>query len=134
MNLRDLSCCGMREITGLEFEGMGKEAMEAFVKAAFPRERTYNYGKHKYEYIARLTFSHVVFSEARDGAGSYGERFAAYITRNGLGDVIASQRRVNPNSGNQLKCWIWTLNKAALKTWAEKNKVHPEATFRYGAW
>lgn len=129
MNLRNMTCCGLREITGLEFAGDGKEAMTEFVEAAFPKSRRYNFDKHEYEYIARLNFSHAVFSEAQDGAGSYGEKFSAYILKNKLGDVIASQRRVNPNSGNRLKVWIWTLNKQGLKKWAENNKVHQGAHF-----
>jgi len=125
MRLHQMMCCGLRELHGLEWaSGSGPvHAMTEFIHVACPKRQEYKWrnGKYMMQYLSRLYFSHVVFSEARDGNGGYGERFAAYIKKNKLGDVVASQRRVNPNSGNQVKLWVWTLNKQALVKWAAAN-------------
>lgn len=123
----------MRELHGLQFTSNAKSAMKEFLEASCPRESLYSWNTGKYTHLKELRFSHVVFSEAKDGSGAYGERFAAYIRRNNLGDVVASGRRVNPNSGNQVKCWVWTLNKRALMAWANKNiKQAPGTRFGIG--
>jgi hypothetical protein len=125
MKLHQMMCCGLRELHGLEWEAREGPAyaMKEFIHAACPKRQEFKWrdGKYIKQYLSRLYFSHVVFSEAKDGAGAYGEQFAAYIKKNKLGDVVASQRRVNPNSGNQVKLWVWTLNKQELVKWAAKN-------------
>lgn len=123
MYLREMNCCGMREMADLEFTDNAKSAMEEFIMEAIPVRDHYNWKNNKYEKLAELRFSHVVFSEAKDGSGNYGENFAAFIRRHRLGTVVASQRRRNPNSGNLLKFWVWTLNKRGLVRWANQNKV-----------
>lgn len=53
---------------------------------------------------------------------TYGKKFAALIRRENLGEVMqATTKSVkNPNSGNILKAWIWTVNHKNLKAWAQK--------------
>jgi len=121
MTIRQLSCCGLRELSGLQGPDSPRMKMKEFIRTSCPRSGRYDFRSGRYSYVGSLRFSHVIFSEARDGAGDYGERFAAFIRRNKLGDVVASLRRVNPNSGNQVKCWVWTLNKPNLMAWANKN-------------
>lgn len=121
MNIGSMNCCGLRELSNLSGSYSPREAMQNFLQVACPRGGRYSWNTGKHTYVNELRFSHVIFSEAKNGSGNYGERFAAYIRRNNLGDVVASGRRVNPNSGNQVKCWVWTLNKRALIAWANKN-------------
>lgn len=56
----------------------------------------------------------------------YGRKFAAFITDNGLGTVVASPRAINPNSGNNLQVWVWCIDHDTLKAWYEKVKPKPE--------
>lgn len=121
MTLKQMSCCGMRDLSGLSDHETPKEAMVAFVLTSCPRVSRYNWDARKCEKLRQLNFSHVIFSEANNEHRRYGENFATYIRRNKLGTVVASERRVNPNSGNQVKFWVWTLNKHNLVDWANRN-------------
>jgi hypothetical protein len=110
MRFHPKSCCGLREISGLSDHCDSAEAMQAFCGSVI--------------FSGYLRCSHAIFSEARGmlmNDGPYGERFAAYIRRHNLGTVTASKRVENPNSGNQLKVWVWTINKRNLRAWARKH-------------
>lgn len=58
--------------------------------------------------------AHYVFSEAVSPYGlvnrKYGEEFMAYILKNKLGTVVKSTTRRNPNSGNNLTIYTWTVS------------------------
>lgn len=83
-------------------------------------------------------FRHATFSEAMPNApeliGSdrernnymYGRNFAAYILDNQLGTTVTTPREVNPNSGNLLQVWIWTIDHTALSAWYGKNNQKPK--------
>ena len=54
---------------------------------------------------------------------AYGERFAEFIEKEGLGTVTASERAKNPNSGNYIRIWTWKIDHPALtKWWAKRRK------------
>lgn len=60
----------------------------------------------------------------------YGENFAAYLREHSLGEVLETPVRFNPNSGNKIKAWIWSINHANLRDWftKEKKKYDDEKT------
>jgi hypothetical protein len=96
--LRNMSCCGAVEITNLSDSLKGEEAFAEFCKA-----------------LRGKRFRFVVFTQATDwGRSTYGSNFAAYIQRNGLGEVVRSGAGTNPNSGNYLIMWTWTVNWQAV--------------------
>lgn len=70
-------------------------------------------------------FRYLFFTQAvRPGTGMsvrYGERFANYIKEHDLGFVTQTGENVNPNSGNNLTVWIWTVDHLKLKAHAMKN-------------
>ena len=61
-----------------------------------------------------------VFADIEDTnyTDHYGRNLANYIKKNKLGDVVATQKRVNPNSGNRIQSWLWTVNKRNLRLFA----------------
>lgn len=63
--------------------------------------------------------AHVVFSDTTSG---HGKRFAAFIVKKGLGTVISTPARVNPNSRNRIVVWVWTINKAGLRRWLKEQR------------
>jgi len=97
-------CCGVREIHGLSEYSTSSAAMKAFYKAAILA----NVIKFRYVYFAQ-------------NGPHYGDKFAAYILENKLGEIIETGSHVNPNSGNKLKMFVWTLNIENLKAWAVGN-------------
>ena len=61
-----------------------------------------------------------IFSDIGDK--KIGNSLAKYIKKNKLGLITKSPSRINPNSGNSLKVWIWTLNKQNLRNYWNKHK------------
>jgi hypothetical protein len=103
-------CCGVREIDGLAFyDGKPEEAMKVVAK-----NTVYDH-----------TWRHALFTQAGKGK-RYGTNFATYITKHKLGTVVATPTKVNPNSGNPLKAFIWTINWPAFKKWADTHGVNLE--------
>ena len=93
-------------------------------------ERVYEYQAQEWEDGRRYYgdddegdkfWRYAVFTQAGKNA-TYGKKFAALIRREKLGEVVQATTKTvkNPNSGNILKAWVWTVNYPALKKWAVK--------------
>lgn len=52
----------------------------------------------------------------------YAELFMHLIRRNRLGEVVHSNTRFNPNSGNRIRAYIWNVDGKALSKWYSNNK------------
>jgi len=50
-----------------------------------------------------------------------GMRLAKYIRKHGLGTIVETTHRKNPNSGNTMKVWLWGINHKRLKEWHGDN-------------
>lgn len=100
MYIDGISCCGVGEIDGL---GDCEDAADAMTRLL--RDNG----------VPRQPF--IVFTQATSGANvtSYGTRFRAYILKHKLGTVLASAGKVNPNSGNHVKVFLWTVNKGNMQ-------------------
>lgn len=111
-------CCGIRELHGLSqyvdrrrvFDA--QKALKDFTKMVY-------YPDHLGRWRDRWRFA--IFAENR--SYTYGREFMAFIKELGLGDVVESQRDVNPNSSNQLKVYLWTVNHEAVKAWMKDQKL-----------
>ena len=115
MYFSTVSCCGIREIGDLSSHKTPQQAVAAFVKQTLKAYRS--------------NFRYAIFSEAvyEGYPGSrprkpYGRAFAAYLKTEKLGRVAATAWNKNPNSGNNLKAWIWTVDWEALQAWEKKHK------------
>lgn len=113
MDIAQTSCCGLREIENLSDYNHTKEAMQAFCKKFLNTDLYGGYTSDKYAFVL---FTGVI--EER-----YGQRFARFITATKLGKVTGSRARINPNSENVIKVWIWELNKQALIRWHKKHNL-----------
>src|SRR5882762_10220520 len=103
-----MDCCGIREINNLKDHRDPESAMKAFMGEIAPIEYAYGGGEQR-----RDKFRYAIFS----GAGRrslYAPRFAAYITMHNLGEIVHTGYHLNPNSMNQLKVWVWTVDHEAL--------------------
>lgn len=114
-----INCCGIREISSLSYYRGPKAAMIGFCDQVY--SRLLGNPPHTYMSNDNSNFRYAVFSQA-GARGAYGQRFAAYITENNLGEVIETGRHVNPNSGNQLKVFVWTVDHDAVKLWMKEVK------------
>lgn len=101
-------CCGLGEISGLSDYRKPELALKSLFRDSGDG--------------LLLRQPHLIFTQAGRGA-TYGKRFAAYLVKEGLGTVVATPSKTNPNSGNPLVAWIWTTNKKALKKWGVTHNV-----------
>lgn len=100
-----LECCGIAEL-----DGISAERPETIIKQLF--RDMYCYGEFNGTYAV---FSNAIRFKS-------GNALARFIRVNKLGSVQAAGRpKRNPNSGNQLKVWMWSINRRALERWAQKN-------------
>ena len=108
IEVTNLACCGIKEIDGLS-------------RTKYPAEAMYSllYNCEGFRYI--------IFSQAGAKA-KYGERFANFIYRHKLGSIVSTRGVYkNPNSGNILKAWIWTVDTKACNEWFEEEDAKQEA-------
>lgn len=113
-------CCGIGEIDCLsDYSGGSGDAKLALLDFYLNAD----YG-HK---------AHYIFSQAGARA-KYGDTFARLIRRERIGTVKESPVAVNPGTRNPLKVWLWTPDKKALETWAEKFAKTPEAQVEEESW
>lgn len=105
MYVDGISCCGVGEIDGL---GDCEDAAHAM--SSLLRDNG----------VPRQPF--VIFTQATSRANvtSYGNRFRAYILKHKLGTVLASAGKVNPNSGNHVKVFLWTVHKGNMQKYFTK--------------
>ena len=96
--------CGVRELTGLSqpSKTLIQQVMKAKGKTAM------------YEDFIHVMFSdNVETSEFRKT--SSGIRLAKLIEKEKLGNLMVTSPRVNPNSGNHIQTWIWSVNWKRVK-------------------
>jgi hypothetical protein len=86
-----INCCGLKELLGVSYDSPRTLAVEAG-----------NAG------VPFLVFSDV----ATRGTA---QKFAAYIRKHKLGTCATTRKAINPNSGNQLKVYLWRVDRRALR-------------------
>ncbi len=61
-------------------------------------------------------FTFLIFSDCdkKDGL-SNGQKLAQYIRDKRLGSIVASRARINPNTENKIRVWIWGVSFKALE-------------------
>lgn len=134
--INNMSCCGMKEIAGLQNYMIGGEGqmyrspcLRALVQLFRP---WYNnpsaYGKGVFGHHIWTPYSaHFVFTDAHEYTIPYGKVFAKYILKNRLGSLVCSRQAFNQNyrqyfpkgwSRNHvhmITCWIWTIDHERIR-------------------
>ena len=65
-------------------------------------------------------------SKEYEGSGLTGTQFAKFVTKNKLGTLSMSAVRRNPNSGSNIRVWVWDIDRPALYKWYLANKISDE--------
>ena len=131
LQIRSTSCCGMREIE--DIGGSGKTAAEALREFCTNLPALYDYGKRspggEFKLTGReISFSLVVFTgvvkrnrgdSSSEREDNYGEAFADLLAAEKLGVVLPSAAGVNPNTGNTIQAWVWTVDRDELVAYAQ---------------
>lgn len=116
-------CCALAELDGIS---RFKQAPEEVARLVLTTEGDeYDEKSHEYVETDNLNIpevAHIIFTQAgrrRTNTG-YGFAFRDYIHQKGLGTVTTSASGINPNSGNHVVTFVWTLNKKGITTWAKR--------------
>lgn len=106
MNLQITSCCGLRDLNGIQEKDTGKLLIN-FWRMWESRRGAF-----------------VLFSDPVDFGN--GERLRKYIEDNKLGVVYETLEKTNPNSGRLLKVYIWDIDEKAVGKLVTKLKKEIE--------
>lgn len=112
LNIEDMSCCGIKEISGISSRQDFTESFISFIgdHGFSPRDK-----KDK-GFCRFLLFSQA--SRSPNPVRGYGENFKKWILAHKFGKVSSTGGDVkNPNSGNYLKIYIWTVDWEAIRKW-----------------
>jgi hypothetical protein len=122
MHINDTGCCAMKEICGLEDTPTTEQRLDD-VCSMIASDYCHGDDKlHASSVSGFYVFTGVVASDYAYHMGkkpTYGQEFAAYITRNGLGTVtasVAARNRVN-HPDHKVKVWVWAPNAKKLAAW-----------------
>lgn len=111
MNLTGSSIsCGVWQMGGINWDGTPQTILTSFMAARRTPEAGY-YGRH----LPKKAF--VLFSDNKMGRGLL---LSEYIQQNGLGTISETEWVKNPNSGRDIRVWVWTPNYTKLTSWARK--------------
>jgi hypothetical protein len=121
MQLRGTSCCGLYELFELNQDRSAEQTLKQFVQKSGYKYKPLWTDNDEYD----KPFSHVIFTAAHQRKAkfddpehpSYGTRFAEFIKANKLGSVTESATTENPNSGNQLRVYVWAVDWTKVKAW-----------------
>jgi hypothetical protein len=97
----DISCCGIKELD--DISGYRPETILADICQEWfdNTPRAFMFFSCTTEYVS-------------------GHNLAKYVKENGLGKVFKMPTKLNPNSGNHIRVWMWAVNNSKLKSLAKK--------------
>lgn len=130
IDVRFLDCCGIHELVALShFVNPG--TVEANVKHVL---RNKNCAFYLFSCVEEHEDPDYEEDYDTSTAGAYGKIFADYIIKHKLGTVVMSDLATNPNSGNRLRAYLWTVDwDAAKKHLARKRIVKKKIVRKKGA-
>ena len=128
---QEMDCCGVRELNNLSGGNSPKEVVQQLCNGG---EYLYDQSILRENPRARQErgrYAFIIFSQAGPPRTThYGTDLAKFITKNRLGTVTESPYKINPNTGNKLRVWIWALDPVGITKWWKKNKPTVEERAR----
>ena len=120
LSLATMRCCAVKEITSLSDYKSDKywsptKALRAFGRLAYGYPGAFPFNAN----FRFVIFTQAGFTGPQAGNG-YGDKFAAFITKHQLGEVSMTGPSRNPNSGNMVKVWVWTVDHPRVKAFLTK--------------
>jgi hypothetical protein len=120
LELNRTKCCGLRELHGIQ---IARERLrEGMFDWCVPTpDEIVLFVKDQFLNNAR-DCAFVVFAGAQVRGIKCGMALASFIKKHNLGSMATHSACRNPNSGNQLRVWIWKVNRRAVKRWKSATK------------
>lgn len=116
IEFKRLACCGVFELHRLCYFDTPQSAFLAYVDKTYLRKEKRMQLDNTIADVAYPFdhFRYVIFTQAKK-MEHYGKAFAAFIEKHALGSVIHTTFNKNPNSGNFVKVWVWTVDHDACQ-------------------
>lgn len=89
------------------------------LRSTSPKTQTRKIAAEVAETYRRAAF--YIFSDHAEN--SPGSRLADFLKEINCGKVIATESRVNPNSGNKIRVWMYTPSVAKLRAWLKDDNA-----------
>ena len=99
--INSTSCCGLREIDELDYPP--DEILTTVAEDFFNDENP---------------MAFYFFTDTRRSQN--GRNLAVYITKHKLGAITTTRYKINPNSDNWLKVFVWAVNPRIFEVWFNK--------------
>lgn len=112
--------CGVREIDGLANRSP-KKALQQIYWEAIDRDEI---NSVDWRNDGLLNFAFMMFSGVIKE--NYAQKFKKYLLDNKLGEVIETKTKTNPNSNNDIRVYVWTINRKTYSQWYGENKPTKE--------
>lgn len=103
VTLRATSCCGLGELQGITTQKDPKDALMDIGGRQFSSKRSF-----------------ILFSCPT--TQKHGKNLQEFIEREDLGKVTVSTSKKNPNSGNNLKIYLWEVDRRKFNKWFKERK------------
>ncbi len=79
--------------------------------------------RYRWGRIVKAKFSTIIFNgDVSNEMGRYPGNLYRSIKRHKLGDIVQTKSKINPNSRNNIRIYIWTVDKKALSKWFKRNR------------
>ena len=121
MDLRRLMCCGVMEASGVasSVRNYGpKGALRSILNASLINTDSIN---RKFAFLLFTQAISPITMINRDDDTKYGDRLKDFILENKLGTVTQTEEVINPNSGNYITMYMWTVDWKAVGKWEAEN-------------
>lgn len=102
-DINQLECCAVAELDGIQDSTLSRTLRDIYEDWFI--EEVFN-GRF------------IVFTD--NDSCEDGDELRDYIKKHNLGTVVVTRKAVNPNSGNYVKVYVWTVNIPKFKGHVEK--------------
>jgi hypothetical protein len=109
MEIRGTSNCGVYDLHGVR--NFDPDYSLSFFSEL---RRQFMYLQHEWTWPGVIVFSDAKTTRQRVRL-TKGDKLAAFITENDLGTLTVQDWTKNPNTGNQIKVWMWVPNHQNLE-------------------
>ena len=114
--LSGMICCGVDEIEFIQDAQPLPDLLRSIYETWYGSKGDGNDG------AGILVFTAVVKGEGWTKFYKRGDQLAAYIEKNKLGSVVRSKPKVNPNSSNTVRAYLWSVSASGFHKWAKAQK------------
>jgi hypothetical protein len=110
------NCCGILDIGGVADYDDAVEFIKDFCEDRYNEE---------WPAVDRSVRYHPIVFYTDAVEGTIGNKVAKFIETHNLGTVQRSPIRTNPNTGNKIAMWVWSIREKELREWAISSGAHP---------